>query len=152
MTASVFDRFGIEPPIFQAAIGSIASPELAAAVCNAAGVRPPCLYLAFAEQLKSIFAAVRAQTRQPFGANFVLGFPFEERLALALDHGIPVISFFWGDASDHLPRVKASGAMAMQVIGSVDEAKRAADAGFDVVVAHPIYRDLVFAASGDDAL
>ena len=135
MTASVFDRFGIELPVFQAPIGSIASPELAAAVCNAGGVghlactwRPP-------DQLETIFAAVRAQTRRPFGANFVVGFPFEERLALALDHGIPVISFFWGDASAHLPRVKASGAMAMQVIGSVDEAKRAADAGFDVVVA-----------------
>jgi len=66
-----------------------------------------------------MFVATKAQTRKPFGANFVIGFPIEERLARALEHGVPIISFFWGDASTHLARVKASGALAMQVVGSV---------------------------------
>jgi nitronate monooxygenase len=135
MTAAIFDQFGIELPVFQAPIGSIASPELAVAVCNAGGVGHLACTWRPAAQLGDIFAAVKTQTRKPFGANFVLGFPFEDRLAMALEHGVRVISFFWGDASAHLARVKASGALAMQVVGSVDGAKRAADAGFDVVVA-----------------
>jgi NAD(P)H-dependent flavin oxidoreductase YrpB (nitropropane dioxygenase family) len=135
VTASIFHRFGIELPIFQAPIGSIASPDLAAAVCNAGGVGHLACTWRSPEQLEQMFAATKAQTRKPFGANFVIGFPIEERLARALEHGVPIISFFWGDASAHLARVNASGALAMQVVGSVDEAKRAADAGFEVVVA-----------------
>jgi nitronate monooxygenase len=94
VTASVFHQFRIELPVFQAPIGSIASPELAAAVCNAGGVGHLACTWRSPAQLKDIFAAMKAQTQKPFGANFVFGFPFEERLALALDHGVPVISFF----------------------------------------------------------
>jgi nitronate monooxygenase len=133
--AAIFERFGIELPIFQAPIGSVASPELAAAVSNAGGVGHLACTWRTPAQLDVIFAAMKTQTQKPFGANFVLGFPFEERLALALEHGVPIISFFWGDGSAHLAAVRASGALAMQVIGSVNEAKRAADSGFDVVVA-----------------
>jgi NAD(P)H-dependent flavin oxidoreductase YrpB (nitropropane dioxygenase family) len=78
---------------------------------------------------------MRALTARPYGANFVLDFPIDDRLAVALDHGVRVISFFWADASSYLARVKASGALAVQVVGSIGEAKRAADAGFDLIVA-----------------
>jgi nitronate monooxygenase len=78
---------------------------------------------------------MNASTSRPFGANFVLGFPFDDRLGIVLDHGVRMVSFFWGDASAYLPRVKAAGAVSIQVVGSVDDANRAADAGFDVLVA-----------------
>ena len=78
---------------------------------------------------------LRSLTKRAYGANFVLDFPIDERLGIALEHGVPVISFFWGDGSPHLARVKAAGAVAIQVVGSVDDAKRAADAGFDLIVA-----------------
>lgn len=136
MTApDVFQRHGIGLPIFQAPIGAIASAELAAAVCEAGGVGQLACTWRSPEQLSQLFGAVRARTTRPFGANFVLGFPFDDQLNFALDEGVPIVSFFWGDASSYLPRVKSAGALAMQIVGSVDEAKRAADAGFDVVVA-----------------
>jgi nitronate monooxygenase len=75
------------------------------------------------------------RTTQPFGANFVLGFPLDDQLDLVFAAGVRIISFFWGDAQSFLPRVKAAGALALQTVGSVDEAKRAADAGFDAIVA-----------------
>jgi nitronate monooxygenase len=78
---------------------------------------------------------MRSLTNRCYGANFVLDFPIDERLGVALDHGVPVISFFWGDGSPHLGRVKAAGAVAVQVVGSIDDARRAADAGFDLIVA-----------------
>lgn len=126
---------GAQNPVFQAPIGSIASPELAVAVAESGGIGHLACTWRSLDELSTIFRCVMERTRKPIGANFVLGFPFEDRLALALDHGIGIVSFFWGDGSGYLSRVKDAGATAIQVVGSVDDAKRAADAGFDIVVA-----------------
>jgi nitronate monooxygenase len=128
-------RLGVALPIFQAPVGAIASPELAAAVCTAGAVGHLACTWREPDELAALFQVMGNLTTRPYGANFVLDIPVEERLAVALDHGVGIVSFFWGDGSRFLPRVRAGGAVAIQVIGSVDEAKRAADAGFDAVVA-----------------
>ena len=69
-----------------------------------------------------------ALTRKPYGANFVLDFPIEDQLDVALTRGVRLISFFWGDGRRYLTRVKAAGAIAVQVVGSIAEAREAADA------------------------
>jgi nitronate monooxygenase len=125
----------LEYPIFQAPIGSVASPELASAVSNAGGLGNLACTWRSPDQLKALFEQMRALTDRPYGANFVVQFPIEERLAVALEHGVRVISFFWADASAYVARVQSSGALAIQVVGSIGEAKKAADAGFDLIVA-----------------
>jgi|SRR5450432_182313 nitronate monooxygenase len=122
-------------PIFQAPIGSVASAELASAVSNAGGLGHLACTWRSVEQLRILFDRMRTLTARPYGANFVLDFPIEDRLAVALERGVRVISFFWADASTYLARVKSAGAVAIQVVGSIGEAKRAADAGFDLIVA-----------------
>lgn len=135
MTSKSLASLDLAHPIFQAPIGSVASAELASAVSNAGGLGHLACTWRSPEQLKGLFGRMRALTERPYGANFVLDFPIEDRLAVALEHGVRVISFFWADASQYLARVKAAGAVAIQVVGSVGEAKRAADAGFDLIVA-----------------
>ncbi len=131
----IFDRLDITKPVFQAPIGSIASPDLAAAVCNAGGVGHLACTWRTGEQLRTDIRKVKATTRGPFGVNFVLGFSFDDNLALALSENVPIVSFFWGDASAYVPRVKSAGAIAMQVVASVRDARIAERAGFDIVVA-----------------
>jgi nitronate monooxygenase len=131
----LFERLGITVPIFQAPIGAIASVELAAAISGAGGLGHLACTWRSPDQLRDLFRDVQRRTKRSFGANFVLDFPIDERLGVALEHGVRVISFFWGDGSPHLGRVKAMDAVAIQVVGSIDEAKRAADAGFDLIVA-----------------
>jgi nitronate monooxygenase len=133
--SQLFKHLGLRVPVFQAPIGAIASVELAAAISEAGGLGHLACTWRSPDQLRDMFRAARALTKRPFGANFVLDFPIDERLGIALEDGVRVISFFWGDGSTHLRRVKAAGAVAIQVVGSIDEAKRAADAGFDLVVA-----------------
>ena len=128
-------RVGVELPICQAPIGSVASPELAAAVSNAGALGHLACTWRSPDDLATLFRAMHGLTSRAFGANFVLDFPIDERLAVALDHGVRVVSFFWGDGAAFAPRVRSAGAVAMQVVGSVDAARRAADAGFDVIVA-----------------
>jgi NAD(P)H-dependent flavin oxidoreductase YrpB (nitropropane dioxygenase family) len=77
----------------------------------------------------------RGLTRRPFGVNLNLEFPQDERLAVCLEEGVPVISFFWRDPSPLVPRAKAGGAMVLHSVGSVAEARRAVESGVDVVVA-----------------
>jgi nitronate monooxygenase len=134
----LFQRLGISHPIFQAPIGSVASPELAAAVAEAGGVGHLACTWRSPDQLRQLLRTMQSLTKRCFGANFVLDFPIDERLGIALEHGVPVISFFWGDGSSHLGRVKAAGAVAIQAVGSIDDAKRAADAGFDLIVAQGV--------------
>ncbi|HEV3182787.1 MAG TPA: nitronate monooxygenase [Steroidobacteraceae bacterium] len=128
-------RAGIARPIFQAPMGSLASPELAAAVSNAGAVGHLACTWRTPAGLAEAIRATRALTDKPFGANFVLDFPIEEQLSLALELRVPVISFFWGTGARYVERVKSSGALAIQVIGSVAEALAAAAAGFDLLVA-----------------
>jgi nitronate monooxygenase len=135
MISNPLASLGLEFPIFQAPIGSVASPELASAVSNAGGLGHLACTWRRPEQLRALFERMRALTMRPYGANFVLDFPIDEGLAVALEHGVRVISFFWADASAYVARVKSSGAVAIQVVGSIGEAKRAADAGFDLIVA-----------------
>lgn len=134
----VLQRLGVRNPVFQAPIGAIASAELAAAVAEAGGVGHLACTWRSPDQLRGLLRTMRSLTKRPYGANFVLDFPIDERLGIALEHGVPIISFFWDDGSPHLGRVKAAGAVAMQVVGSVDDAKRAADAGFDLIVAQGV--------------
>jgi nitronate monooxygenase len=121
--------------LFQAPIGSIASPDLAVAVCNAGGIGQIAGTWRSTEQLRIAIRTIRERTTAPFGVNFVLGFPFEDQLAVALAEGVSIISFFWGDASRYVEQVKAAGAVAIQVVGSTEEAQIAEAAGFDLVVA-----------------
>jgi len=128
-------KLGLRFPILQAPIGSVASPELAAAVANAGGLGHLACTWRTPEQLRRLFQATDALTSRAYGANFVLDFPIEDRLEAALTHGVRAISFFWGDGARYLTRVKAAGAIAIQVVGSIAEARQAADAGFDLIVA-----------------
>jgi len=74
-------------------------------------------------------------TSRPFGVNLVLDFPQEERLAVCLEERVPIISFFWRDPSHLVSRAKEGGAIVMHTVGSAADARRAVDAGVDVIVA-----------------
>ncbi len=135
MTSKSLASLALAHPIFQAPIGSVASASLASAVSNAGGLGHLACTWRSPEQLRILFGRMRTLTARPYGANFVLDFPIDDRLAVALEQGVRVVSFFWGDARPYLARVKSAGAVAIQVVGSIGEARRAADAGFDLIVA-----------------
>ncbi len=78
-------RLGLRTAVFQAPIGGMASPKLAAAVAEAGGVG----HLACTWRTPDQLAALLRQ----------------------LAHKVPVVSFFWGDAPRYVTRVKAAGAL-----------------------------------------
>jgi len=129
------DRLGIQLPIVQAPIGSAATPELAAAVANAGGLGMLALTWMTPQEAVDRIRRIRRLTDRPFGVNLVLAFPIDDLLAACLHEGVPVISTFWGDPATVTKRVHTAGALHLHTVGTAEEARRAVDAGVDVVVA-----------------
>jgi nitronate monooxygenase len=103
-------------PIWQAPTGSVAGPELAAAVSAAGGMGAMGLTWTAPEAARAKVEHVLAVTQNPFQANFALHF---EPLALpaALEAGLPVVTFSWGLPSTEAALVRSFGAgLGIQVV------------------------------------
>jgi len=131
------DELGIEYPIFSVGFGLGAPPELAAAVSNAGG----CGVVGTGggmttEHVRPQLLRVRELTERPFGANVILvgqddpeSRPgLESRIALLIEERVPLIVFFWGDPSPYVKDAHRNGVKVFIQVGSVEEAKAAADA------------------------
>lgn len=120
-------------PIWQAPCGSIAGPELCAAVSAAGGMGSMGLTWTSEPDVKAAIAHVKSLTSQPFFVNYALAFE-PTTLPICLELGVPIISFSWGDASPFVPDVRASGAyLGIQVFDS-ESTKKAIDLGADFLV------------------
>jgi nitronate monooxygenase len=113
----------------------IAGPDLAAAVSGAGGLGLMQAQFSPPADLREQIQRVRKATDKPFGVNFILALPHEENLAVCLEEHVPVISFFWGDATRYVERLHAAGSKVFLQVGSVEAAQRAAAAGVDVIIA-----------------
>ncbi|OBI81745.1 nitronate monooxygenase family protein [Mycobacterium sp. E740] len=124
---TAFDLRSLPVPVVQAGMGLVAGHELAAAVSEAgglgtiAGVRAP---------ISAELAAARRLTGRPIAVNLLLPFvrPGDAEAAAAAD----VVVTFWG-----APR-RLAGNTWIHQCGSVEEAKAAARAGADAVIAQGV--------------
>ncbi|GAA2076035.1 nitronate monooxygenase family protein [Streptomyces albiaxialis] len=135
LTTPLCATLGIRHPVFQAPIGSAATPELAAAVSGAGGLGSLALTWTPPAAAREAIRRVRELTDRPFAVNLVLDFPVEELLEVCLAERVPVLSTFWGDPTGVRARVRGSGTVHLHTVGSVAEAGAAVEAGVDAVVA-----------------
>jgi nitronate monooxygenase len=129
------DLLGIEVPIVQAPMGGAAGPELAAAVSNAGGLGTLPLSWASPAEVTEAVEHTRALTQKPFATNFLFNSPQEDRVDAALAAGAPVVSLAWGDPAALIPRIRDAGAQVLASVGTAAEARQAAEAGADAIVA-----------------
>jgi len=130
---------GIEHPIVLGGMGGATSPELAAAVSAAGGLGVLGATRQNPEELARDAAAIRAATTRPFGLNLLLFLERPGQYEALLAARPKVISTAWAaleqDLARYVARAHAVGALAMHMIGTVAEAKVAARAGMDIIVA-----------------
>ena len=110
-----------------------AVPRLAAAVSNAGALG--MVTLTWSADAGAVVRETAALTARPFGGNFVLTSDHHRRLDQALDAGLRIVSFMWGDPSGYIEPVHDAGGVVMHTVGSAEEARRAVASGADVVVA-----------------
>ena len=110
-----------------------AVPRLAAAVSNAGALG--MVTLTWSADAGAVVRETAALTARPFGGNLVLTEDHHRRLDQALEAGLRIVSFMWGDSSGYVESVHAAGGIVMHTVGSAEEARRAVAGGVDVVVA-----------------
>src|SRR3954465_2212674 len=135
MKPALPDLLGIDAPIVLAPMGGAVTPEFAAAVSNAGGVGMLPLSWNSPEEVSDTVTEMKALTKAPFGINLIREWDQRERLTSALQAGAPVISLFWGDPEELVREAHDGGALVFVTVPSTEEAKRAAAAGADVIVA-----------------
>jgi NAD(P)H-dependent flavin oxidoreductase YrpB (nitropropane dioxygenase family) len=126
---------GIDVPIVQAPIGSVSTPELAAAVAEAGALGMLALTWVSEQEARRRVERTRELTARAFGVNLVLSFPIDAQLVACLEAGVPVVSTFWGDPATVNDSIHGAGALHVHTVSSGDDARRAVEAGVDVVVA-----------------
>ncbi|MBS1718285.1 MAG: nitronate monooxygenase [Armatimonadetes bacterium] len=120
-------------PIWQAPTASLAGPELAAAVSKAGGMGSMALTWTPPDIAAELVRQVREATANPFFVNFALAFP-PVSLDAALEVGVLIVTFSWGDPEPHLPKVKAAGAFVGIQVTNIPGVKRAIDQGADFLI------------------
>ena len=139
MKTDLCQMLGIEHPIIAAPMGpDLTGPDLVAAVSNAGGLGILQAQFCSPPVFRQEIRRVRALTAKPFGVNLLLHFPVEDQVAICLEERVPVLSLFWGDPTPYVGRAHAAGVKVFQQVGSVADARRAAAAGVDVIIAQGV--------------
>jgi nitronate monooxygenase len=138
LTTKLTQLLKIDTPIIQAPIGRASCPALAAAVSNAGGLGMLSITWHSLDETRRAIWETKQLTHKPFGVNLVLEWNPEERLQIALENAVPVISFFWGDPSPYLEHIHRNNAVVMHTLGNAAEVKPLVEAGVDVLVAQGV--------------
>ncbi|MDJ0706853.1 MAG: nitronate monooxygenase [Leptolyngbyaceae cyanobacterium MO_188.B28] len=133
MTNPLTSLLGIDIPVFQAPIGSVAGAELAAAVSDAGGMGAIALTWTSPAKTTALIADIKQLTTKPFQVNFVLAFE-PQSLPHALEAGAPVVTFSWGMPHTQASLVRSFGAKFGVQVSTADGAKQALDLDADFLI------------------
>jgi NAD(P)H-dependent flavin oxidoreductase YrpB (nitropropane dioxygenase family) len=135
----ICDLLGIDHPIVLGGMGTATTAPLVAAVSNAGGFGTLGTSAFDAATLDAEIESIRERTEKPYGINHLLFQIKEDMFAVTLRAKPAVVAFAWArkdqNLRDYFQRAHDSGAKVMHMAGEVPEARRAADAGADVLVA-----------------
>jgi nitronate monooxygenase/enoyl-[acyl-carrier protein] reductase II len=142
------ELLGIDYPILSAGFGAAAGPEIVAAVSNAGGFGVLGASGMNPEQIAGRIARTRQLTHRPFGINFIIAEVesdsdedrafLREEVAAAAAERVAAVVLFWGDPEPYVKLGHRHGVRVFIQVGSVEEAKAAADAGVDAVIAQGV--------------
>lgn len=132
-------QLGIEYPIFSVGMGGgMAGPELVAAVSNAGGCGVLGMGGLPAWYIRQQIQQLRTLTDKPFGVNIILPILQEGQIEACLDEKVPILVLFWGDPKPYVEEAHKRGTKVFIQVGSVEEAKAAAAAGVNAIIAQGV--------------
>ncbi|HYA30600.1 MAG TPA: nitronate monooxygenase [Acidobacteriota bacterium] len=135
----ICDLLGIRHPIVLGGMGTATTAPLVAAVSNAGGFGTLGTSAFNAATLDSEIDAIRERTEQPFGINHLLFQIQADMFAVTLRARPTVAAFAWARKDQKLREyfqpAHDNGCKVMHMAGEVAEARRAAEAGADLIVA-----------------
>ena len=139
MRTRVCDLFGIEHPLVLGGMAGVAASRLVAAVSNAGALGTLGCANQPAAWIGSAAREVREKTERPFALNLLLFVADEAAIDAVLAAKPAVFSTSWPRAGHDLKalfaRAHDAGCRVMHMVSTAGEARRAAEAGADVIVA-----------------
>jgi nitronate monooxygenase len=143
------ELLGFDHPISSAGTGGAARAELTAAVSNAGGFGVIGASGIDSDTLRAEVEQTRALTNRPFGINVIIDTDeeavadedmefFLAQFRAAAEAGAAAVVLFWGDPAPFVDEAHAIGLKVLIQVGSVEEAKDAAAAGVDAVIAQGV--------------
>ena len=134
MRTAFTDLIGCEVPIQLAPMGAMCTPELVRAVVGAGAMGMISMPGAPAPVVTEMLDTLGGQVPGPFGFNMLIPFLDPDIIDVAATR-CRYVDFYHGHVDPALvERVHVGGALAGWQVGSVDEARAAADAGCDLIV------------------
>ncbi|MHB1208352.1 MAG: NAD(P)H-dependent flavin oxidoreductase [Acidimicrobiales bacterium] len=137
MKTRLTELLNIEHPIMLAGMGGVAYSALTAAVSNAGGYGCLGASTMTSEQLSAEIAATKALTTKPFGVDLLTAFPetLVHNVELLIEGGATTFVAGLGVPRHVIDLCHQHHVLVISMCGKVEHAKRALDAGCDVVVA-----------------
>ena len=137
MRTRLTDVLGIEHPVMLAGMAGVASADLVVAVCEAGGFG--CLGAATMTtgQMVEEIRAIRARTGRPFGVDLLTAMPGDltGQVEQVIAGGAGVFVAGLGIPGAVIDLCHRHGVLLVNMCGKVTHARRAVDAGCDLVVA-----------------
>ena len=126
---------GTEYPIIQGAMRMITLGEMAAAVSRSGAFGVIGSSGLEGDRLRAEIRKARTLTDKPFGINIPVYRPnASEALEIAIEEGVKTVITSAGDPGKVIKRVKEAGVRMLQVVATVDMAKKAEAVGVDAVI------------------
>src|SRR5712691_5937594 len=142
LSTALTRMLSIVHPVIQAGMGGVARAELVAAVSNAGGLGMLGMIRMPPDFIREQIRKTRVLTDRPFGVNLVPPVTppdgVEVQFAVCLEERVSVLSLFWCDPTPFVERCHSAGIIVMVQVGSGEEARRAVQAGVDIVVAQGV--------------
>jgi len=128
----------IKYPIIQGGLGYLGYANLAAAVSNAGGLgQITAMSLPNADALRQEIQRARTLTDKPVGVNFAIGMhgvEFKERVQIAMDEKIPVVSITGGNPTVIMEMLQPTDIKSLVLVSSRRQAQKAEQLGASAVI------------------
>jgi enoyl-[acyl-carrier protein] reductase II len=137
MKTRLTELLHVEHPVMLAGMGGVAYSALAAAVSNAGGYGCLGASTMSSERLSNEIAATRDLTSKPFGVDLLTAFPetLKHNVELLIEGGASTFVAGLGVPAHVIDLCHEHDVLVISMCGKVEHAKRALDAGCDIVVA-----------------
>ncbi|MGE8205042.1 NAD(P)H-dependent flavin oxidoreductase [Heyndrickxia sp. NPDC080065] len=134
---TLVELLGIDLPIIQGGMGNISNAKLSSSISNAGGLGTIGVGTLTPDDVEKMINEIQGLTNKPFAVNLPIKVtPFiHEMVELILKYKVPIVSLSAGNPAPFISKLHEHGVKVMVVIGAVNQAVKAEQAGADVIIA-----------------
>ncbi len=133
----LIDLLNIQYPIIQGGMGNVSNAPLTAAISEAGGLGTLGIGTMQPDEIEALIKDTKERTDKPFAVNIPLSVSpsVKETAMLLFQYEVPVVVLSAGNPAPFIPKFKEKGLTVICVVASVKHAKKAEQAGADIIVA-----------------